>query len=286
MGMRVHGSQTLRVRGSPKEGKPACGHQCATHQLGPLVSVDSQGVLDMRRLFASLLLCAILSSAPASALSVRRMGMQELIRTSSHIVLARVTSVDADAGDESMPRTRVVFERIETIGPDPGPVFHFDLPGGYLADGRFAALVGAPAFAVGETYLFFVRAGEWLLTPMTNAHLSVFRAVVVGDVTCLVTPEGHAVERVDDRGFELGPIITRDRENEVGILERNAIDDAVEQAVVDLRAAGCMPKSEVLNAIQTYVESDEVGLAGGSMRSGSTYQRFETQQLRDEQGGE
>lgn len=181
-----------------------------------------------------------------------RMSAEDLFQKTGLIFVGRVLAVDTAAGGDIDALTRVTFRIEKFLGAVPaGEDIELSLPGGHLSDGSFVEIVGAPQFAIGHTYLVFLRDGPWENTPVTNWSHSVFREEVVDGRSYFVSPSGHCVERFDARGFYPGPRLTARQETPYGWLaDPPPSSGALDPMVVSNRAPGCLAKDAVWALVQ------------------------------------
>lgn len=164
----------------------------------------------MVRIWLAVMAVGILfDAATVQATKVPKLSMEQLMARSGLVFVGRVVEVDPNAGEKE-PLTRVTFAPMKVLkGAAQNEKITFYIPGGAFPDGTFMRVLGSPVFIPEETYLVFVRAGKWHLTPVTNWYHSVFWEVSIGGKRYLASLNGRAVVGVDDSGFKLGPIIAR-----------------------------------------------------------------------------
>jgi hypothetical protein len=97
----------------------------------------------------------------------------------------------------------------ETLMGDPtARQLTFELPEGMLPDGTFLRIAGSPVPAIGETYLMFVKNGEWRISPFTAFEQGLLRRVQISGKRYFVAKSGKPITAVSNDGFLFGePIV-------------------------------------------------------------------------------
>lgn len=154
--------------------------------------------------FVALVLTFAVVLAPAHATYVPKMDTKSLVSGTALVLEGTVSEVDTAAGDENGPKTRVTFTVDEVVfGDYAGSKMTFELPVGELPDGTFMMISNSPFFDEGQSYLLFVRDGDWNLTPVTNWNHSYFRKVEQGNVPYFVSETGRGVSQIGETGIDL-----------------------------------------------------------------------------------
>jgi hypothetical protein len=200
------------------------------------------------------------ASSPATgrnstwAANARHKSLEQMVADSALIFVGKATNVDSSIGAARDPRTRVSFEVEEVVmGSAPGKTFDLELPGGTLPNGEFLAIAGAPAFSTGETYLVFLRSGDWSVTPVTHWQHGLYRQVEVGGEQYFVNGSGRGIERVGSEGFVAGPVLTELSDTPLGILQPRGKSATIDSAIISDRAKGCMSRKQVREALRSYM---------------------------------
>jgi hypothetical protein len=151
-----------------------------------------------------------ISGSSAHATRSERPSAANLISRSALVLRVRATNVDPRAfdraTDESLTHVELtILERL--AGAWPSKSISFSLRGGLLPDGKLRWF-DLPMMTEGESYLIFVRPGEYATSPFTNEGFGVMREAQVGGTLILVDQDGRAVLGLGENGFEIGDKVT------------------------------------------------------------------------------
>lgn len=144
----------------------------------------------MRRIgfaFAFILL-AVLVSTTVGAVTIREFSLEDLAKESALVVIGSVTGIQYRAD----PKTKEVFTDVRlhlldvVIGKGQlsylaNNILTLPFSGGMRPNGTLEVIVGMPALRLGQTYLLFLKGGEWTLNPISGWNQGVFRLVAFGE---------------------------------------------------------------------------------------------------------
>lgn len=137
----------------------------------------------------------------------RHHGAKSLAEDSAAIVRARVTAMDARAFDARLnaPFTKVLLEVLEVIsGEVQDKRIEMHLRGGLHPDGNLEWFHEVPMLTEGNTYVLFLRGGEWDATPFADMRAGALRESVADGKPVLVDADGKAMTEFDDERINFG----------------------------------------------------------------------------------
>lgn len=164
---------------------------------------------------AVLLLAGMGMALPdANATRFLKKNLEQLVAESAVIVIGTVTGISYEADPkEGVPFTKVRLQRLEAIkgarhveNAQMGLTIWFE--GGLANDGAMEQIDGMPQLRLGETYLLFLRGGEWTINPISGWSQGAFRLVPgpTRNSQLVLTLDDSVVMGVRDKVLDLGPV--------------------------------------------------------------------------------
>lgn len=127
-------------------------------------------------------------------------SLPDLINQTSAVVEARVKSIHYEYTEPHGPRTVTELSVISVpFGQYKNSILTIRTLGGPLPDGTEIAITEMPHLRREGTYYIFLRNTNWFLSPALPA---VFRRENLDGREILVTPDGLALRRISESGFE------------------------------------------------------------------------------------
>lgn len=125
----------------------------------------------------SIVLSALATLASVSATTLQQLSLEDMIRQSTGIVLAKVTGSRTGLHGQNI-YTYYRLDVVETAKPDaaiPGRAVEVAVPGGTL-NGVHQAAIGAPDLNQGSEYVLFLWTGKSGLTQIIGLSQGLFHA--------------------------------------------------------------------------------------------------------------
>ena len=123
-------------------------------------------------------------------------SLAELVGNSAAVVLVKVLDINYAAQDDAtgIARTAVTAKRVEALKGDLShEQFVFHLYGGSKRDGGWTRVSTNPDFAVGHTYVIFIRSTDYRYSPFMPGARAVLREVGEGPNAAFVDRDGHLI---------------------------------------------------------------------------------------------
>ncbi len=162
----------------------------------------NQGIMNRnlpKRIAWTILVMSALLAQSASATQRPRMSVEEMLERSQAAFIGTAIDIDDTAGTGGEAMTTVTFSVSEVLfGKIEDSEVEFTMRGGWLPTGQYEKWSTVPVFSLGDTYLLFIRKGDYTVQPMVRSSSAILRLVDFKGRSSLVDEHGFGVTVADD----------------------------------------------------------------------------------------
>ena len=206
--------------------------------------------------FKKLIFLVIIShfiSSNANAQSVDPSHSSNIFQKSSYVFIGTIERLSQNISSTNPTNTFLISIQHEIFGKFSSNQISFTFAGGLLPSGRYVHPSKVPIFHMNGQYLFFIREGEWNISPIVDDE--VYQVVNINNEEYFVNSIGGCIFDIDSKhGILAGPVVVN--ELFVGKIKIRRIQE-LDGSTIDSNLSHCMTKDEVIDVLSGIFEDDD-----------------------------